>query len=150
MYAKVIPEGEEGTAKNEIGTASEEEVAGIVIVMAVVEIGTVVEVDGIVMIRTIETVGVVTETVVAVETGNEKAVVISAEAVTIEMVDVVIVVVVEAAARTDPVDSVVISCKITVKYVLALIPNRKNTSRILFCGVFLNKVVLLEYSRIVH
>jgi len=122
MYAKVIPEGEEGTAKNEIGTASEEEVAGIVIVMAVtVEIGTVAEVDGIVVIKTIEIVEVVTETVVAVETGTAKPVVINAEAVTIEMVDVVIVVVVIVAARTEPLDSVVISYKITVKYVLALI-----------------------------
>jgi len=148
MYAKVAREGEEGTAKSEIGTASEEEVAEIVNVMAVVEIGTVVEVDGIVMIRTIETVGVVTETVEAVETGIAKAVVISAEAVTIEMVDVVIVVVVVAAARTEPLDSVVISYKITVKYVLALLG--KTLREFFFVECFLNKVVLLEYSRIVH
>jgi len=149
MFAKVIPEGEEGTAKNEIGTASEEEVAGIVIVMAVtVEIGTVAEVDGIVVIKTIEIVEVVTETVVAVETGTAKPVVISAEAVTIEMADVVIVVVVIAAVRTKPVDYVFISYKITVKYVLAL--KWKNISRIFFVECLKNKVVLLEYGRIVH
>jgi len=114
MCVKVTPEGEEVTAKIGTGTVSEE-VVGIVIVMAVtVEIGIVVEVDGIVVIRTIETVGAVIETVVAAGTGTVEAAVISAEAVTIETAVVVIVVIVNAAVRTETLVPVFISHKITV------------------------------------
>jgi len=121
MCVKVTP-GEEVTAK--IGTVIERgEVVGIVIVMvATVGIRIVLEVDGIVVIKTREIAEVVTKTVVAEERGTAEADVMSAEAVMIEtVVVVVIVVIVIAAVKTQPHNSVVMSYKITVKYVLALI-----------------------------